>query len=144
MSGLRSTLRRSHPALQGFPRPPPALGSRPGRKGSPGQGGRFGRRGVLKAGRRALLHGEQGEVGVGHPEQGLQNRRARDARSRPHGPCSPQPLQQGCSWKRFSLFDKIIFFFLSLSLFFSFSPDNEPLKPVQGTTGVPGSRAAPR
>lgn len=99
---------------------------------------------MLKAGRRALLHGEQAEVGVGHREQGMRNRRARGARSRPHGPCSPQPLQQDCSWKRFSLFDKIIFLFLSLSLFFSFSSDNEPLKAVQGTTGVPGSRAAPR
>lgn len=35
------------------------------------------------------------------------------------------------------------FFFPSL-FFFSFSPDNEPLKALQGTTGVPGSRAVPR
>lgn len=130
MSGLRSALRRCHPALRGFPRPPPVLGSRPGLKGCPGQGGRFGRRDVTRAGRRALLHGERGEVGFGRPERG--------ARSWPHGPCSPQPLQQGCSWKRFSPFDKIVFSFLSnfsTFFFFNFSSENEPLKRVQGTTG---------
>lgn len=123
------------PGAAGLSSPSSCAGlSRPGRKGSPGQGGRFGRRDGTRAGRRALLHREQGQVGFGRPERGV--------RSRPHGPCSPQPLQQGCSWKRFSPFDKIVFCFLFI--FFPPPPENAPLKPVQGTTEVPGSRAVPR
>lgn len=42
LPGLRSILQRCHRTLRGFPRPPPALGSRPDRKGSPGRVGGLG------------------------------------------------------------------------------------------------------